>query len=228
MIINMTANTLTPEFLAQKTWDLYQTHGVPIEVSEDILEKSGYNLNQALLKELISNHQKMSQDSSKEQFKSGLNADSSKTRAMHTTTHILHQVLRAHFGESVQQKGSAITDEKARFDITLPAEKLNEIVLDQIIQEIQAVIDQNLEMKNNQMSEIEARELGAIGLFGEKYGEVVTVYSLVNPNGVAFSREFCGGPHIENTSQIGTFEFLKKKSIGQGLTRIEFTVKLPN
>lgn len=221
----MSNTQFTPEFLARKTWDLYQSQGVPLEVSEDILDKNGYQLDKKILNQLIEEHQKMSQDSSKNQFKSGLATDGEMSRRLHTTTHILHQTLREIFGNSVAQKGSAITDEKARFDITLPADQLDEAKILEIQSKVQAIINQKLEMKSSQMSETKARELGAIGLFGEKYGEEVTIYQLEDKNGRVYSCEFCGGPHIQNTSEIGQFEITKKKSIGQGLTRLEFVVE---
>lgn len=213
-------STLTPAFLAQKTWDLYQTHGVPIEVSLDILEAKGLKHDAALLEELISGHQKLSQSQTNLQFKSGVASDTAKTRAMHTTTHILHQVLRQMFGDKVTQKGSAITTDKARFDFSLES-KLEPTELEQIKQKVQEIINLGLLMTKTEMTESEARNLGAIGLFGEKYGEIVSVYTLSKDDFI-FSREFCGGPHVTDTSEIGQFTILKAKSIGQGLKRIEF------
>jgi alanyl-tRNA synthetase len=218
--------TLTSEFLAQKAFDLYQTHGVPIELSKDILAEYGYELNELALSQKIEEHQKLSQSSSASQFKSGLGLDSSKTRALHTTTHLLHQILRSMFGKTLRQMGSAITDEKARFDFTLSATELTSEKLLIIENQLNQLVAKNLVMQKIQTTPILAKEMGAIGLFGEKYGDSVFVYSLVDQSGVAFSREFCGGPHIENTSQIKAIKILKKKSIGQGMTRLEYDVEL--
>jgi alanyl-tRNA synthetase len=216
---------LSPQFLAEKTWDLYQTHGVPIEVSLDILEKNNLELDQELLDNLIESHQKLSQSNSAGQFKSGLGTDTNKTRALHTTTHILHQVLREIFSDQVRQMGSAITEEKARFDVSISANEIDESKLEQIQNQVQNIIDRGLQMVSTEMNPEQAKELGAIGLFGEKYGEQVTVYSLTDKENKVFSREFCGGPHVKNTSQVGKFKILKKKSIGSGLTRIEFDLE---
>jgi alanyl-tRNA synthetase len=220
----MDHTTITPEFLAHKAWDLYQTHGVPIEVSIDILEAKGIALDQDLLNKLIEDHQSLSRSSSTGQFKSGLAGDTTKTRALHTTTHILHKVLRDMFGDEVKQKGSAITDQKARFDFTLD-DKLTPEQLVELTNKIQSIIDHNLSMTSAEMSESQARELGAIGLFGEKYGDKVTVYTLQDEQGNVYSREFCGGPHVTSTQEIGQFQILKQKSIGAGLKRIEFDVQ---
>ena len=210
---------LTPQFLSQKVWDLYQTSGVPIEVSLNILEENNLQIDKELLENCIKKHQEMSQ-SQTGQFKSGVGSDSNKTRSLHTTTHILHTILRNLFGQQVAQKGSNITDQKARFDFSLD-KNLEKSDLELIALEVQKIIDQKLEMTKSEMTEIEARNLGAIGLFGEKYGHIVSVYTLANGNFI-FSREFCGGPHITNTSELGKFTSLKQKSIGQNLRRIEF------
>lgn len=215
---------LTPEFLARKTFDLYQTHGVPIEVSEDILTSKGLNLDSALLNKLIEDHQRLSQSSSAGQFKSGLAGDSSTTRALHTATHLLHQSLREMFGDSVVQRGSAITEQKARFDFSLDAKELSDEKITELQSKIQNLIDKHLQMLVIETTPDEAKAMGAIGLFGEKYGEKVTVYTLHDNQGKVYSREFCGGPHVKNTDEIKKFHIIKKKSIGSGLSRLEFTV----
>lgn len=216
--------TLTPQQLAQKTWDLYQTHGVPIELSEDILSSHGLVMDINELNTLIESHQQQSQTSSAGQFKSGLGTDSKKGIALHTTTHILHQVLRDMFGKDVKQTGSAITDEKARFDFTSDIKPSPEQV-EEIESKVQHIINTNYIMSKIETSPDKAIDMGAIGLFGEKYGSTVTVYSLTDNEGKVFSREFCGGPHVNSTSEIGIFKVLKVKSVGQGVKRIEYTVE---
>ncbi|MEI6729482.1 MAG: hypothetical protein WCK98_07635 [bacterium] len=217
-------STHTPQQLAEKTWDLYQTHGVPLEVSEDILEARGLELDKDYLEKLITEHQTLSRSTSAGQFKSGLGQDTNKTRALHTSTHILHKVLRDLLGDGVKQMGSAITDEKARFDFSFDR-RLEDAEIAQIQEKAQAIIDLKLNMNKREMPQLEAKESGAIGLFGEKYGDIVSVYSLEDDQGNLFSREFCGGPHITNTSEIGKFKILKQKSVGQGVKRIEFDVE---
>lgn len=212
-----------PQKLAEKTWDLYQTHGVPIEVSSDILEQKGLEMDKDFLENLIEKHQKLSQTTSKGQFKSGLGGDSQKTRRLHSVTHILHQILRQNFGEDVKQTGSAITEEKARFDFTFKR-RLEEEELTKITAEVQDIIDKNLEMQKMETTPDEAKKLGAIGLFGEKYGQKVTVYTMQDELGTVYSREFCSGPHIKNSNQIGKFKILKQKSVGSGVKRLVYDV----
>ncbi len=209
--------------LSALTWDFYQTFGVPIEVSEDLLEKEELSLDLQELNRLINEHQTLSQATSGQQFKSGLAEDNSKTRRLHTSTHILHHVLRDMFGEILRQMGSAITTEKARFDINFER-KIEDEEVQEIERRVQEIINLKLDMNKAEMTEHEARELGAVGLFGEKYGERVTIYTLSDKQGKVYNREFCGGPHVENTIEIGQFKILKEKSIGQGLRRLEFDV----
>jgi alanyl-tRNA synthetase len=217
-----------PDFDVNKTaaiaWNLYQSAGVPFEVSQDVCQKYNLEFDFDLVEKLQTDHQNLSRTTSAGQFKSGLGENTGKTTRLHTTTHILHQVLRDIFGESVKQKGSAITDEKARFDFTLD-HKIEDVDLVTIEAKVQAIINSNLQMKSIETTEKVAREMGAIGLFGEKYGEKVSVYSLVDSNGKSFSQEFCGGPHIDNTREIGEFKILKEKSVSAGIRRLEFDVQ---
>lgn len=221
VIAQKPADGFDKQLVSEKIFDLYQSHGVPMELSEDILEKNAIMFDDIKLDELIHNHQNMSQEASKSQFKSGLGEQNEKTIRLHTATHLLHKTLRDMFGENIRQMGSAITSEKARFDFT-KNERITEEDIIEIQQKIQTIIDQNLIVDKREMSEKEARELGAIGLFGEKYGTHVTVYSIKNNEGDVFSQEFCGGPHVKNTQEIGKFVILRQKSVGQGLKRLEF------
>lgn len=209
--------------LTTKAWDLYQSHGVPFEVSEEQVEVAGFVIDAQKLHSLIEEHQNKSASVSAGQFKSGLGGDTAQTRKLHTTTHILHAVLRQLFGSEVRQIGSAITDEKGRFDVTITQDITPEDHA-RIMTKVQDIITMGAPVTREEMTEQEARQLGAIGLFGEKYPERVTVYSIISPEGSVISREFCGGPHANNTGEIGTFSLAKIKSIGQGRKRFEFTV----
>jgi alanyl-tRNA synthetase len=211
------------ELVSEKIFDLYQSHGVPMELSEDILQKNSIEFDTLKLNELIHGHQNLSQEASKVQFKSGLGEQNEKTTRLHTATHLLHNTLREMYGDTVKQMGSAITSEKARFDFTKD-ERISDEDLVKIQSSIQSSIDDKYEVVKREMTESEARKLGAVGLFGEKYGSIVTVYSVENSSGIAISREFCGGPHVKNTQEIGKFVILRQKSVGQGLKRLEFDV----
>lgn len=215
---------LTGEQTATIAWDLYQKAGVPFEVSEDVCEDNNLEFDAQKVEELATNHQNLSKITSAGQFKSGLGENTQKTTRLHTTTHILHSVLREMFGTDLHQMGSAITDEKARFDFALDR-KIEQDDLYKIEQKVQAILDKNLSMIKLETTETEARQMGAIGLFGEKYGEKVSVYTLSDNDGTVFSREFCGGPHIGNTSEIGKFVILKEKSVSAGVRRLEYNIE---
>jgi alanyl-tRNA synthetase len=222
--INQLSFSILSKELAQKTWDLYQTHGVPIEVSLDFLEENQLSLDSQHLEFLISSHQKLSQTTSTGQFKSGLGDHTAETIRLHTATHLLHQTLREVLGQDVEQRGSAITAEKARFDFTCDF-KIETDKLELISQKVQDLIDKKLKIEVAEMTPTEARNLGAIGLFGEKYGDKVTVYTILDDSNTVFSREFCTGPHVQNTSEIGRFHILKQESLGQGLRRLIYKLE---
>jgi alanyl-tRNA synthetase len=224
--ILMKTTTPTGQELSVIAFDLYQTHGVPLELSLDILDKNNISLDQQHLDKLITEHQGKSQSAQVSAFKGGLVGNDPKTTALHTVTHILHHQLRKLFGDTVKQTGSAITTEKARFDFTLD-NRIEEVVLKQLESDIQDIINNKLIVTKQEMSPEKARELGAIGLFGEKYGSTVNVYTVSSETGDVYSREFCGGPHVTNTSEIsdlGKFHFIKQKSVGQGVKRLEFSI----
>jgi alanyl-tRNA synthetase len=226
-ILNSSSNAkpeFTGEFVAFTTFDLYQKAGVPFEVSEDFCSKNSLPYSYDAVEELVIKHQELSRSNSNVQFKSGLGDSSEKTIKLHTTTHILHKVLRDKFGTNVRQMGSAITSEKARFDFALD-QKIEASDLTDITTKVQAIIDKHLNMEVVETTEAKAREMGAIGLFGEKYGDKVTVYSLTDNQGNVYSREFCGGPHIKSTSEIGKFKIIKEKSVSAGVRRLEFDVE---
>jgi alanyl-tRNA synthetase len=216
----------TPDLNIQQTaeisWDLYQKAGVPFEVSQDVCETNQFDFDFNLVESMMKKHQDLSRTTSAGQFKSGLGENTDRTTRLHTTTHLLHQVLREVFGTEVRQMGSAITDSKARFDFALD-HRIEENDLKLIESKVQKLVDLELDMSKAEMTEAEARELGAIGLFGEKYGSKVTVYTLHQGDQVV-SREFCGGPHINNTKEIGKFVILKEKSVSAGVRRLEFDV----
>lgn len=226
------------EFLARTTWDFYQSHGVPLELSESILENAGFSLDTDLLNAMITKHQEVSNTTEKGEFKSGLMGDSAKMIAMHTLTHILHQVLIEVGNEmgagAVRQMGSSITEEKARFDFSFSTlkNKSEELVVENDMDllklegRVNKIIGLGLKMSMQEMTPEEAKASGAIGLFGEKYGAKVTVYTLEDEDGKVYSREFCTGPHVNNTSTIKAIKILKLKSLGSGVKRIEFDVIL--
>jgi alanyl-tRNA synthetase len=144
---------------------------------------------------------------------------------MHTATHLLQAALRKVLGDTVSQKGSNITPERLRFDFTHP-EKMTPEQISEVEKIVNANIARDLKVTKEIMTPEQARNIGAIGLFGEKYGDTVSIYSILDPatNDVV-SREFCGGPHVEHTGEIGKFKIAKEEAVSAGVRRIKAIVE---
>jgi len=160
-------------------------------------------------------HQKLSRSASVGKFKGGLGDHSSKTIEYHTATHLLHRALRDVLGEHVEQRGSNITRERLRFDFSHGAK-----LADDEIRKVEEIVNQKikdrLDVKQKEMSVEEAEKQDAIGIFRDKYGKRVKIYSIGN-----YSKEICGGPHVNNTSELGYFKIIKEESCSAGVRRIK-------
>jgi alanyl-tRNA synthetase len=193
---------------------LYDTYGFPPELTQELAQKQGLAADMQGFHRAFEEHQAKSRAGATARFRGGLAERSPETTKLHTATHLLHQALRRVLGSHVEQRGSNITLERLRFDFShrerLTAEQIS-AVEDMVNQQIRA----NLPVTWEEMSLDEAKQRGAIGLFEERYGERVKVYSIGD-----FSREICGGPHVEHTGELGTFRVVKDESIGSGLRRI--------
>jgi len=159
-------------------------------------------------------HQAKSRAGATARFRGGLAERSPETTRLHTATHLLHQALRQVLGDHIEQRGSNITVERLRFDFAHP-ERLTEGQISEIETIVNEQIQRDLPVTWQEMSVDEAKQSGAIGLFEGRYGERVKVYSIGD-----FSKEICGGPHVEHTGELGHFRILKDESIGSGMRRI--------
>ena len=195
-------------------FDLYQTYGFPIEVTEEIYKEKGKTLDKALFEKQLAEHQKLSKSASAGMFKGGLADHSETVTKYHTATHLLQAALRQFLGESVHQEGSNLTAERLRFDFSF-ARKLTEEELKKITELVNQQIEIGLEQKKKIMSYEKAIKFGALAFFKEKYPEKVTVFSFGN-----FSKEICGGPHVKNTKVLGKFKIIKEESVSAGVRRI--------
>lgn len=203
---------------------LYSTYGFPIELSEEMAQEKGQKIDRDVFKAEFNKHKDLSRAGAQQKFAGGLSDHSDATVALHTATHMLHQALKTVLGDHVEQKGSNITPERLRFDFSHP-EKLT----DEQKKRVEDIINENIQKALPVHFELldlnEAKERGAIGLFEDKYadlGEKVKVYFIGNQaTGEYYSREVCGGPHVENTSQLGTFRIKKEKSVADGVRRIK-------
>lgn len=204
-------------------FDLYQTEGFPLELTLEILEKEGKELSdgdKASFEEEFEKHKELSRTASAGMFKGGLAENSENVVKLHTATHLLHAALRKVLGDHVSQKGSNITAERLRFDFS-HTQKLSEEQVKEIEKIINFVIDKKYEVSCENKKISDAVKEGALHFFAEKYGEVVKVYT-VNPTD-PFSKEVCGGPHVDNTGEIGHVRIIKQEKVGSGVIRIYAT-----
>ncbi len=199
-------------------FDLKQSYGFPIEIAIELLSQWQNNIDKKILiteyQEEFKKHQQLSRTSSEKKFKGGLADKSEQTIKYHTSTHLLHQALFDVLGNDVRQEGSNITSERLRFDfysLKKPTDdeikKVKEIVNDKI--------QKKLAVEFKIIPKEEALKLEAKSFFKEKYPEMVKIYSIGD-----YSKEFCGGPHVKNTSEIGKIEIYKFEKIGSNLYRI--------
>ena len=193
---------------------LYDTYGFPIELTEELAREHGMSVDRKGFDEAFAKHQELSKAGAEKVFKGGLADNSEMTTRLHTATHLLHTALRKVLGDHVAQKGSNITVERLRFDFVHPSPMTEEQV-----RKVEAIVNEqirrDLPVTMATMTIEEARAAGAIALFGEKYGEKVKVYTVGD-----FSKEVCGGPHVERTGVLGKFTIQKEQSSSAGVRRI--------
>lgn len=195
---------------AKDAFNLYTSYGL----SPTQIKSLGYAFNEQEFVSLMEEHKKLSKTASSGMFKGGL-ADTSELTIMgHTTTHLLHQALRDVLGDSVRQAGSNITAERVRFDFNFER-NLTPDELEKVENIVNDKIKENLPVRFEMMPLQKAKGIGAIGLFDEKYQEDVKVYFVGD-----YSKEFCGGPHVEFTGVIKKFKIIKQENLGKGQKRI--------
>lgn len=213
-------------------FDLFQTHGFPVEMSiEEVnqirISNGGSAMPESSSKHLIDlfnaelkKHQELSRAGAEGKFKGGLADHSEKTTALHTATHLMLAGLRKYLGDGVHQAGSNITEERLRFDFNYP-QKVERDVLDKVEAYVNEAIAKGCTVKIDQMKKEDAKAKGVEGSFWEKYPDVVNVYSVVSSDGTQYSAELCGGPHVQETGSMGTFKITKEESVSQGVRRVK-------
>ncbi len=203
----------------KKAFLLYQSYGFPIEMIRDVALKYGVEVDESEFNKELKKHQKLSRTASVGKFKSGLADDSKETTKLHTASHLLLSSLRKVLKDKkITQKGSNITAERLRLDFSFPRKLTNE-ELNAIEILVNKQIKKSCEVCKEEMSLKEARKKGAEGVFNEKYGEKISVYSIGK-----FSKEICAGPHVKNTCELGKFKIIKQDSSGSGVRRIKATL----
>ena len=194
---------------------LYDTFGFPPEMTAELAEEKGLKIDMNEFEELFKKHQEISRAGSEAKFKGGLADHSEKTTAYHTATHLLHKALQIVLGEHATQKGSNITAERLRFDFMNP-QKLTPEELKKVEDIVNEQIKRDLPVTCEEMSLEDAQKSGATGLFVNKYGDKVKVYTIGD-----FSKEICGGPHVDRTGKLGHFKIIKEEAVSAGVRRIK-------
>jgi len=208
---------------AQNAFDLFTTYGFPIELTQEIAEEKGLVVDTKGFEKLMEEHRALSRAGAEQKFKGGL-ADSSEIVVQyHTATHLLLAALRHFLGDHVHQAGSNITAERMRFDFT-HSEKVERDMLDQIEGWVNNAIETGGKVTIDMMAKDAAQTDPTIeASFWDRYPDEVKVYSMTAPDGTIYSRELCGGPHVENFSEFAgkTFKIIKEESSSAGIRRIK-------
>lgn len=210
------------EINADELFDLYQTHGLPVEISLEIAKEKNIPVLEGAsgqFEAMKRIHQTLSRTASSGMFKGGLADNKIETTRLHTVAHLLLAALRRVLGEQVEQKGSNITEERLRFDFNNP-EKLAPEQIKKVEDIVNEKISEGLPVVMQEMDLEDAKKFGATGSFSDRYGDVVKIYTIGIPE-EPFSREICGGPHIKNTSELGHFKITKEESSSSGVRRIK-------
>lgn len=196
-------------------FELFSTYGFPFEMTCELVQEKNIALDTEEFEKEFKKHQDLSRSASAGKFKGGLADHGEMSVKYHTATHLLQQALREVLGTHVFQKGSNITAERLRFDFS-HAEKMTPEQIQKVETIVNAKISEALPVSYQDLALEEAKKLGAIGLFEEKYGDKVRVYKIGE-----FSLEFCGGPHVINTSELGHFKIAKEEASSAGVRRIK-------
>ncbi|MEJ0002268.1 MAG: alanine--tRNA ligase [bacterium] len=199
---------------------LWTTHGFPIELTMEIAKPKGIHIDLEDFNRKISEHQKLSQTASAGMFKGGLANHEPATVELHTAHHLLLAALQEIVGPSVKQRGSNITEERLRMDFVCD-HKLTDEEKQKVEAWVNDKIAQGLNVVRREMPLAEAEKIGAEMEFGAKYPETVSVYFIEDKDGNHISKEFCGGPHVSNTSELGHFKILKEEAVSAGVRRIK-------
>ncbi|MBO5681777.1 MAG: alanine--tRNA ligase [Lentisphaeria bacterium] len=203
----------------KNAFNLYETYGFPIELTVEMAAEKGFTVDMEGYQKAFEKHQELSRQGAEQKFKGGLADHSDETARLHTATHMLHKALRIVLGDHVAQKGSNITAERLRFDFSHP-DKMTPEQIAEVQKIVNEQIQRELPVICEEMTVDEARAAGAIGLFGDKYGERVKVYSIGD-----YSKEICGGPHAQNSKDLGEFIIQKEESSSRGVRRIKAIIK---
>ncbi len=202
---------------------LATTYGFPIELTEELAKEKGITIDRAKFDAQMKEHQKLSQSASAGMFRGGLANTNEQTIKLHTAHHLVLAALQEVLGKSVKQKGSNITEERLRIDFAFDR-KVTDEEKKRVEDLVNGWVSAGLPVIRREMPKAEAEALGAEMEFGAKYPDVVSVYTIQDPADAYVSKEFCGGPHVTNTADIGHVTIGKEESVSQGVRRLKATL----
>ncbi|MDE1970366.1 MAG: alanine--tRNA ligase [Patescibacteria group bacterium] len=218
------------------TFLLLATHGFPIELTEELAAQKGIGVDKESFAREVAHHRELSRAGQEKKFGGhGLLLDTGELKArneeelkkvtrLHTATHLLQAALRNVLGNEVGQKGSDITTERTRFDFTFPR-KLTKEEIQSVENLVNKYIKMDLPVQYKELPKEEAVKTGALYFFKEKYPEVVKVYYAGHSLEDAVSKEFCGGPHVAHTREVGVFKIAKEEAVAAGVRRIRGVIE---
>jgi len=222
LIENKSKNQENKIISGQEAFDLYQSYGFPIELTEELARERGFFVDKKGFENEFKKHQEVSRASAEKKF-GGIGKEKEYYQAikLHTATHLLQAALRKILGDQIKQMGSDITKERLRFDFSYPRALTKEEII-KVEDLVNKKINENLKVKKEETTYQQAISSGALAFFKEKYPEKVSVYTIFNPkSGEVFSKEVCAGPHVEWTKELGQFKIIKQENIGSGKRRIK-------
>lgn len=199
---------------------LFTTYGFPLEMTKELAKEKGEEIDEQKFQAEMEKHQDLSRTSSAGMFKGGLSDAGEETKRLHTATHLLRQALEDVLKTEITQKGSNITSERLRFDFSF-VRKLTDEEKQNVEEIVNKKIAEKLPVNKVVMKKEEAEKTGAAHIFGDKYGDEVSIYFIGDSLEKAYSKEFCGGPHVSNTSELGHFKILKEEAVSAGVRRIK-------
>jgi alanyl-tRNA synthetase len=203
---------------------LATTYGFPIELTEELAKEKGMTIDRAKFDAEMKAHQEKSRSSSAGMFKGGLANTNEQTVRLHTAHHLLLKALQEIVSPDIHQKGSNITEERLRIDFNFDR-KLTDEEKQKVEARVNEQIQKELSVEKLEMKKEEAEKIGAEMEFGVKYPDMVSVYVIKDRDGDYYSKEFCGGPHVTNTKEIGHFKILKEESVAAGVRRIKGVIQ---
>lgn len=203
-----------------RAFTLFDTYGFPLEMTIELAKEKNLTVDIEGFNKAFADHQEKSRTAAAWKFKGGLGDQSEETIALHSACHLMLAGLREVLGDHVHQAGSNITAERLRFDFTHP-EKMTDEQKKSVENYVNNAITKGFVTTLENMPKDEAKSQGVEGSFWEKYPDIVKVYTMTGSDGTIYSRELCGGPHVENAEKMGTFKIQKEESSSAGVRRIK-------